>query len=493
MYNNKLNTPIKGKLLSILVMGIAPLLIIIAYLIISLLNYSNAYESIVSNLTIVNDYNVSFKNDINEGIYKEIVGHADLKSQDEEYKTPEEMINEFQTNVADLMVNSNESSRVWLQRLSNNLNSLKEKVLIIENNLNKNGFYDNNMEALNSDIYIITDLIQDDVQYYIQYQTKEIETLTQKLHQKVIFFIVFWSLIVLVVVIIAICISVKTVRKITKPLNELIDVTNKISEGDFESKVKINSDDEMMLLADSVNDMSDKLNLMVETIKQDEKIMRYTELRLLQEQINPHFLYNTLDTIVWLVESNDNEKAIEVVMALSQLFRLVLSKGQEIIPIKNEKEHIETYLSIQQVRYNDILDFSIDIDKDIYNYEIQKLTLQPLVENSLYHGIKYKRAKGKIEVTGRKEEDNIILSIKDDGVGMDEDTLNRLRTEIKRKCKETDAGFGLANVNERIRMHFGEEYGMTIDSKLNKGTVVTVIIPAINYTANGETKGEETK
>lgn len=491
MQERQINNSIKGKLLSIVVMGMAPLLIVIAYLIISLLNYSKAYESIVSNLTVANDYNVSFKNDINEEIYKEIVGHADLKSQDEEYRIPENMIDTFQSDIAELMASSNENSRIWLQRLSNNLNALREKVLIIENNLENGGKYDENMNALNSDIYIITDLIQDDIQYFIQYQTKDIETLQAELHQRVIFFTIFWSVIVLFIVILALISSFKTVRKITRPLDKLIDATNRIADGDFESKVSIDSDDEIMMLADSVNDMSGKLNLLVETIKEDEKIMRYAELRLLQEQINPHFLYNTLDTIVWLVESNDNERAIEVVMALSKLFRLVLSKGQELIPIKNEKEHIETYLSIQQVRYNDILDYSIDIDKEIYNYEIQKLTLQPLVENSLYHGIKYKRAKGKIEITGRKENNDIILTIKDDGVGMDEETLEKLRKEITRKCKETDAGFGLANVNERIRMHFGEEYGMKIDSVQNVGTTVTVTIPAINFAINGGMDSEK--
>ena len=213
--------------------------------------------------------------------------------------------------------------------------------------------------------------------------------------------------------------------------------------------------------------------------------MRYAELRLLQEQINPHFLYNTLDTIVWLIEGDDPDKAVDMVVALSEFFRLVLSKGKEYISIREEKEHIRGYLEIQQVRYRDILDYEIDIDEELYQYKILKLTLQPLVENSLYHGIKYKRAKGKIWITGRMEpdvnaeNDRLLLCVQDNGVGMDEEELERLRIEIGKPCKETERGFGLANVNERIRMNFGMEYGMTIESEKGVGTKVRIVIPAV--------------
>ena len=224
--------------------------------------------------------------------------------------------------------------------------------------------------------------------------------------------------------------------------------------------------------------MSEHLEELVRQIKEDERKMRYAELRLLQEQINPHFLYNTLDTIVWLVEGNDSEKAVNMVVSLSEFFRIVLSKGKEIITIKEEEQHIRSYLEIQQVRYQDILDYDIQIEPEIYPYEILKLTLQPLVENALYHGIKTKRAKGMILVTGKMEDDKIYFDVKDNGVGMNEAELASLRSKILKPCKETDSGFGLANVNERIRMNFGLEYGITIHSKQGEGTLVQVVIPA---------------
>ena len=184
-----------------------------------------------------------------------------------------------------------------------------------------------------------------------------------------------------------------------------------------------------------------------------------------------------------------------MVMSLSAFFRLVLSHGQELITIKDEERHIRSYLEIQQVRYHDILDYEIAIAPELYPYEILKLTLQPLVENALYHGIKYKRAKGKITISGsmlQEESGNrICLTVEDNGVGMEQEELERLQKEITRPCKETESGFGLANVNERIRMNFGMEYGITIMSKKGEGTKVQVIIPAHQMTDSSERGAHE--
>lgn len=219
--------------------------------------------------------------------------------------------------------------------------------------------------------------------------------------------------------------------------------------------------------------------------------MRRADLRLLQEQINPHFLYNTLDTIVWLIEGNKEDEAVEMVVTLSNFFRLVLSRGREFISLREEKQHISSYLEIQQVRYRDIMEYEIEIDPSLYDFQILKLTLQPLVENALYHGIKYKRAKGHIWIFGEKRGELLFLTVEDDGAGMEEEELLRLRGEIERPCSETEQGFGLANVNERIHMYFGPEYGMTIESAKGKGTKVQIRIPAIRADEERKEKGRQ--
>lgn len=404
----------------ILILGtVLPFVCITIYLIFSLRNYSYAYDEIVSNMTIANSYNLNFKEDMDESLYKLVVGAVtfDNISGDRTLEDPYQVIG-----------------------------------------------------------------IQDDIQYYIYYQTQSIENLKVQLNDQVQKFIVLWTALFICLIVCVLLLSSVIANSITRPIRELCGVTRQISESDFSARAGVNTQDEVSQLADSVNEMSKLLEVMVSQIKEDERKMRYAELRLLQEQINPHFLYNTLDTIIWLIEGNLSEQAVDMVVSLSDFFRLVLSHGKEFITIKDEELHIRSYLEIQQVRYHDILDYEISIEPALYPYRILKLTLQPLVENALYHGIKYKRAMGKITITGsmiqEEQERKICLCVKDNGVGMEEEELRRLQKEITRPCQETESGFGLANVNERLRMNFGMAYGLTILSEKGEGTEVRVMIPA---------------
>lgn len=168
----------------------------------------------------------------------------------------------------------------------------------------------------------------------------------------------------------------------------------------------------------------------MEDVTKEQMNLRKTELELLQSQINPHFLYNTLDTIIWFAADGQNEQVVQMVQDLSTFFRECLSKGEGLISLKDELLHVESYLKIQSVRYQDILDFSIDVPEEILGSNIIKMTLQPLVENALYHGIKRRREKGKIEINGVYDEDNIYLSVEDDGPGMDADHVARINQEM---------------------------------------------------------------
>ena len=267
---------------------------------------------------------------------------------------------------------------------------------------------------------------------------------------------------------------------ILRPLRQLYNATGEISEGNFAVRTHVKSHDEVAVLAHGFNDMAENIQILVNKVREDEQKMRKADLRLLQEQINPHFLYNTLDTIVWLIECNETEQATEMVVTLSDFFRLVLSHGQEFISIRMEEQHVRSYLQIQETRYHDIMEYHILIDPELYGYQIPKMTLQPIVENALYHGIKCKRSKGQICIRGEKKQDLLILTVTDDGVGMEEADLQDLQKEIEKPCKQTDRGFGLANVNERLHMYFGAEYGVKIASRPGEGTQVTIVIPAVH-------------
>lgn len=471
-----------------------PFLIMVIYLIYALHNYSAAYDTIVSSMTVANDYNLNFKEEMDESLYKLVVGAATFETikDDDSLEDPYVLITELRDDFNKLMrVTTDGESRTWLQILMRNIDTLEDRVGDIKANLGTENSYDANIEMLDNNIYIMTELIQDNIQYYIYYQTQSMKHLTERVNDRVYKFTILCAILLGFILLIVIVLTIMIMTGIIRPIQELSQVTEKISQGDFSVRVQVETDDEVAVLADGVNSMTESIEGFIRKIKEDERKMRHADLRLLQEQINPHFLYNTLDTIVWLIEGNDSDKAVNMVMSLSEFFRLVLSKGKEYITIQEEEMHIKSYLEIQQVRYRDIMDYEIHIDPELYQYKILKLTLQPLVENSLYHGIKYKRAKGRIIVTGIMSEGKIHFKVEDDGVGMEAEELDNLRKEIVKPCKDTGKGFGLANVNERIRMNFGAEYGMAIESTPGKGTCVEIVIPAVLYDRTERIMDEE--
>ena len=464
----------KKKILTLAAVVTLPFILLVMYLLASMASYSNTYSEIVSNMTVANNYNLNFKEEMDESLYKLVVGYVTLDNieSDKSLKNPYVLIEELRSEFTRLTAITTESeSKLWLESLLRNINAL--------DSIYAGGRYSENIEMLDNNIYILTELIQDDIQYYIYYQTRYMEKVTDTLQKQIGRFMVVCSILIAVLIAVVAVSAVMIVSGILQPIRQLNSVTEKIAQGDFNARAQVNSDDEVAELAVSFNKMAGNMQSLIDKVKEDERKMRKADLRLLQEQIQPHFLYNTLDTIVWLIESNEPDEAVTMVVTLSDFFREILSKGKEFISIKEEEKHISSYLQIQEMRYRDILEYDIQLDQVIYKYQILKLTLQPVVENALYHGIKYKRAKGCIHIHGEKEGDIIRLTVRDDGVGMDEEELAQLRQQIEKPCQETEKGFGLANVNERIHMYFGYEYGMKIESEKGKGTTVEIVIPAI--------------
>lgn len=472
----------KKKILTLAAVVTLPFILLVMYLLASMASYSNTYSEIVSNMTVANNYNLNFKEEMDESLYKLVVGYVTLDNieSDKSLKNPYVLIEELRSEFTRLTAITTESeSKLWLESLLRNINALEKRVDDIVDSIDAGGRYSENIEMLDNNIYILTELIQDDIQYYIYYQTRYMEKVTDTLQKQIGRFMVVCSILIAVLIAVVAVSAVMIVSGILQPIRQLNSVTEKIAQGDFNARAQVNSDDEVAELAVSFNKMAGNMQSLIDKVKEDERKMRKADLRLLQEQIQPHFLYNTLDTIVWLIESNEPDEAVTMVVTLSDFFREILSKGKEFISIQEEEKHISSYLQIQEMRYRDILEYDIQLDQVIYKYQILKLTLQPVVENALYHGIKYKRAKGCIHIHGEKEGDIIRLTVRDDGVGMDEEELAQLRQQIEKPCQETEKGFGLANVNERIHMYFGYEYGMKIESEKGKGTTVEIVIPAI--------------
>lgn len=472
----------KKKILTLAAVVTLPFILLVMYLLASMASYSNTYDEIVSNMTVANNYNLNFKEEMDESLYKLVVGYVTLDTieTDKSLKNPYTLIDELRSEFTRLTAITTESeSKLWLESLLRNIDTLEKRVDDIVDSISAGGRYNENIEKLDNNIYILTELIQDDIQYYIYYQTRYMDKVTDTLQDQIRRFMVVCSVLIGVLIIVVAVSAVMIVSGIIQPISQLNQATEKIAQGDFNARAQADSEDEVAELAVSFNKMAGSMQSLIDKVKEDERKMRKADLRLLQEQIQPHFLYNTLDTIVWLIESNEPDEAVTMVVTLSDFFREILSKGKEFISIKEEEKHISSYLQIQEMRYRDILEYDIQLDQVIYKYQILKLTLQPVVENALYHGIKYKRAKGCIHIHGEKEGDIIRLTVRDDGVGMDEEELEQLRQQIEKPCQETEKGVGLANVNERIHMYFGPEYGMKIQSQKGKGTTVEIVIPAI--------------
>jgi len=275
--------------------------------------------------------------------------------------------------------------------------------------------------------------------------------------------------------------SVKaTATSVRQPIERLEEVAAKIAEGSLDARLADTDVTELRNLTHQVNTMADRLKSMMEKSNQDAKTLRKAELRTLQAQINPHFLYNTLDAIVWKAEAGEKDEVIQLTSALSNFFRISLSSGADWIPISQEKKHIEGYLTIQQTRYRDIMDYEIDIPDEIGDYYILKLLLQPLVENALYHGIKIKRGGGIIKVSAELQDNYLVFSVRDTGSGMTPEQLKELKDKMKKGQPSVSegggGGFGLVNVNLRIRLYYNQTDGLQIESS-EEGTTVSFRVP----------------
>ena len=232
---------------------------------------------------------------------------------------------------------------------------------------------------------------------------------------------------------------------------------------------------ELQLISDSFGQMAWIVQSLMEKTRNEEALLRKTELKALQAQINPHFLYNTLDSIQWMCERGKNESAVRMVGALGKLFRISISRGHELIPIRDELKHVESYLIIQKYRYSDRFEYTFDVDESLGGYLCSKITLQPLVENAIYHGIEPLIDDGEIIISVKPDGDDILMTVSDNGVGM---TAEQVEGLLKKERSDS-SGIGIKNVSDRIKIYFGDSYGVKVESEPDVGTKITVRIPKI--------------
>jgi len=471
-----INLSIRTKILVslcvvILLMGITNVVSML-----QVLNYSRQYDAIITNITTANSISGSIKPDIDTEMWKVVSGKVSFVN-GKQY----EIIDGVRSQINWMMENTDsQRARVKLDLILRTLQSLEESVDQMGDLIAHNSTAAEN-EAVLEDIRFATSVMEEVIQNYVLYEVQRTETQYQVMREGY----VRWQIVSIILIISAVGFAVVAAwslsRSIYTPIKKLHDVTTTITKNDLQDLVTSDNVDEITELGMSFNIMIGKIKELLDSKMKEQENLKKAELRALQAQINPHFLYNTLDTIIWMAESKKTEQVVEIVGALSKFFRISLSKGMDWITIGEEVERIRSYLTIQKMRYRDILDFNISVDEDVTENTILKLILQPLVENALYHGIKNKRQGGTISIRARrKNEDEILIEVEDDGIGFTPEKLSQLRAELEDDSGDLklESGFAIGNVNKRIRLYYGKPYGLSIESEYTSGTRVTLVIPA---------------
>lgn len=467
---------------------LVPFSVLIIYLINALSVYGMNYNRIVKSVTTANQFNTTMKEDIDYCLYymvRDGLNVDEIMLANKERYRYDRLSNPYIqiadarqafTELASITTASDNAQRIKM--IMTNLDTLERRIREVDESCTEPKSYDMNMKRLDDNIYMLTEILQENIQNYIYNEVVAMEHVRaqlemqqrQAVHVSVLLFAGVFA--------VASVASRVMARSVSKPIEELCRTTELVAKGDFDTRAEGTAGDEISVLTKSFNSMVGQIGVLVENIKEEQHNLRDTELKLLQAQINPHFLYNTLDTIIWLAEDKQTEQVVSMVGSLSEFFRTTLSEGRDVITIKEEEAHIRSYLEIQQFRYRDILEYEIAIPETVYHNTIMKLTIQPLVENALYHGIKNKRGKGMIRVTARKTEDVITIDVIDNGIGMKAEELDSICSKLTGQ-QHKEGGFGLANVHERIQLNYGERFGLSFTSEYGAGTTATVTIPAV--------------
>ena len=455
---------IAGKLYRLILNIFVPMVLLAAVILLLFINYNVRYSDLTGNITTASRFNQNFKADVDLKMYYYVIGSS--------RELPVEEIQSARTLAQTLLSNStNPDSR----KAAGSVLELCDSLMTSIDRIQSTEGYDKRMEQLETNIYVITQLIEEYMYTYLYHEAGQLAALQQQLNRMLWVEILAVLLALAGVVALAVRLAIRTSRSITDPVDALFRRVGEIGRGDLSEKPPVQADDpKLSVLGTGIEEMTVRLNRQIELNRQEQIRLRGIELSLIQAQINPHFLYNTLDAIVWLIETGRNEQAEEMVTSLSTYFRSFLSNGQDIVTMNQEQQHIRSYLEIQQVRYKDILDYDIQMSSAIGACLIPNMTLQPLVENAIYHGIKPKRGKGLITVTGKLADGKVTVRVSDTGAGMEEGELEKLRAQLE---NDEATGFGLVSSYKRLQLMYGADCEFTIESRQGEGTAITIRIP----------------
>ena len=447
-----------------------------------LTNYQTIkYDKIITNVSRANDFAQIVAQEIPDEIWKIVAGQQYFYSGKQIL-----YIHQVREGIKEMQREGSDAVEL-LAVASRALDTLEKYVLLLGEQIKANAAVSEN-EIILEQVRGVANLIEEILQDYI---VEEIKSSAQaNLHLKRLASIMTFSLLgfLLASLVLAFIVRRTLTRNIQDAICKVEDFSNQIAAGQLDRRIKNASIKEFEHLTDNLNIMATKIQGLIDANIREQKNLQKAQMQALQAQITPHFLYNTLDSIIWLAEAGQTKQVVELTKAFSNFFRISLSRGREWITVGEEIEHIKSYLTVQEIRYRDILDYKINCDESLYNFSMLKLVLQPLVENALYHGIKNRRGRGLLQVTAYKNGNFLHFEVIDNGMGMTEERLNQVTKELansfddfehfeRTKTSEKPSVYGLFNVNKRLFLYYNQKVALKIESTFKKGTRVSFCVP----------------
>ncbi len=458
--------------------SIAVLLVVPAVIgLVVMMLYSSRTQAMIRRMDAAAEMKPALETTIAENLFSVAAGRSSFEESD-----VEELIGTIDSTLDELLAETEGSGHLQLTIARRTMDTLEQYVLRVRDGMAA-GMPINEIESIVDEVRNVGRLVADMLDAFT---TEEIKNASESSTRLRTFLIVAVGAEVLLLLIALLRTGSET-RKLTESIHTAIysleETVRRIAEGNFGDRVRGMNVTELKKLGEQINQMADRLEMLIDQVRQKQDNLAKAELRTLQAQINPHFLYNTLDTIVWQAESGKGEEVVQLTRSLSDFFRISLSAGADWIPVTQELKHVSAYLSIQKIRYRDILDYEVEMPEGLEEIYMLKLLLQPLVENALYHGIKNKRGGGKITVRVSKLNRIMTFRVTDTGKGMTPEQLREVEAMLKEETPTTQAalesghtGFGLRNVDTRIRLYYKKQTGLIFQSG-PEGTEVSFTIP----------------
>lgn len=441
--------------------------------------HTKQYSQIISNVSTANRISSIAKNDVPAELWNIICGKKEIESADHNKM----LDNIFSGLSLMLLTNKNEESRGKLEVANRAYTTLRRNVDMLISKM-KTGSLVTQNEATLDEIRTITSLFSDIMNDFIVTEIEYANQTNQSLRNTSIILTAIQIIITVLAIIISINSFISVSGAVQKPIADMEKLSTKVANGDLTARIDIPKVDELDTLAENLNSMTEQIDVLIKKNMEEQKNFQKAEMKALQAQITPHFLYNTFDTIVWLAEEEHTDEVVKITKAFSDFLRISLSRGHEWITVSQELEHIKNYLTIQKIRYADILNYSIDADESLMNIKMIKLILQPLVENAIYHGIKNKRGRGELKVSVHyTDETNSIIqfTVEDNGAGFTEERLGQVRNELRTGSQDSEklsSVYGLYNVNKKLKLYYGDHTeGLIIESESGKGSKISFRIP----------------